>query len=140
MHSIKKIAEDLQINCIIKKISNIIDSYESAVHKIDEKHILIDSVVELCTNLYNIKNIGIEKVQEAISMSIWSTSKENVQELAAFILQVISPNFFLHKEMSDLLIQLNHESNETNKLNNLMPFIMVDKISQKNFHFVYKKR
>lgn len=66
MYIIKKMAEDLQINCIIEKIKNIVESYETALQTIDEKHVLIDPVVELCNILYNIKNIGIEKVQEKI--------------------------------------------------------------------------
>ena len=89
MHAIKEIANDLQINCIIDEISNIIKSYEVVVNTIDEKNFLIDPVIELCKNLCEIKSIGIEKVQEKISMSIWSTTKENVQELVCYLIQVI---------------------------------------------------
>lgn len=121
MHAIKEIANDLQINCIIDEISNIIKSYEVVVNTIDEKNFLIDPVIELCKNLCEIKSIGIEKVQEKISMSIWSTTKENVQELVCYLIQVIHNDLSLHPYIMNLITSLDKKATEENDLKILLP-------------------
>lgn len=127
MDLLKEIATDLQINCIKTQIDDFISNYEKFNEKVDEQQTIIDSINNLFDLLYNINNYGIDNVKESIVQSKWSQSEENVQELAAFILQVIKPNLKLHKEMAELLIKLNNEANSTNKLDILVPFI-VDKL------------
>lgn len=124
MDLLKEIAEDLQINSIIKQIDDYIIHYETISKKIDENQKLIDSIDQLYELLYHIREYGIEKIKISIVQSKWSKSEKDVQELAAFILQIVKPNFSLQKEMVELLIELNKEANETNKLNILLPFII----------------
>ncbi|KAK8837461.1 hypothetical protein M9Y10_036458 [Tritrichomonas musculus] len=124
MDVLKEMAESLQITYIIKQIDSFINNYQNYTQKIDEQQTIIDSIDNLFDLLYNIRNYSIQKVKNSIVNSQWCQSEENVQELAAFILQVVKPNSFLHKEMVELLIQLNEEANDTNKLNILLPFIV----------------
>ncbi|KAK8892562.1 hypothetical protein M9Y10_029795 [Tritrichomonas musculus] len=128
MDILKEMSESLQITYIMKQVDDFINNYESFTQKIDEQQTIIDSIDNLFDLLYNINNYGIQKVKFSIVQSQWSQTEENVQELAAFILQVIKTNSFLHKEIVELLIQLNEEANEeANKLKILLPFI-VDKL------------
>ena len=124
MYSIKELAERLQINCVNKQIDDFINNYEKFSQKVDEQQKIIDSIDELFDSLYNVRKHGLEKVKFWISHSKWSQTEENVQELAAFILQVVRSSFSLHREMAELIIQLNDESNESNKLGILVPFIV----------------
>lgn len=111
MYSIKELAERLQINCIIKQIDDFINKYEKFSQKVDEQQKIIDSIDELFDLLYNVRKHGLVKVKFWISQSKWSRTEESVQELAAFILQVVKSSFSLHREMAELIIQLNDELN-----------------------------
>lgn len=124
MDSIKEIAEDLQIDCILEDVDNYIDYIEDVSKKIDEQQLIINTVDDLCELLYNIKENSIEKVKEKIFESKWSKTKDNVHELAAFILQVIKADFLLHPYLFDLLIQIDKDSKENEELKNLLPFII----------------
>lgn len=124
VHALKKIADDLQINCITGSINNIVESYESSVQKIDEKHILIDTIIDLCNDLYNIKNLGIEKVQENIIKSVWMSTEENIQEFVCYLLQIIQNDFALHPYILDLVLNLDKYSNEVNELKILLPYFI----------------
>ncbi|KAK8838502.1 hypothetical protein M9Y10_033130 [Tritrichomonas musculus] len=124
MDVLKEMAESLQITYITKQIDNFINKYENFTQKVDEQHTIIDSIDNLFSLLYNIRMHGIQKVAISIANSQWSQTEENVQELAAFILQVVEASSLLHKEMTELLIQLNEEANDSNKLKILLPFIV----------------
>ena len=124
MDSLKFICEDLQINCIIPQIDEFINNYEKMNQKIDEQQPNIDSIDNLIGILYKIKNIGIEKAKFMIIQSKWFKKEEKIQELAAFILQIIKPSFSLQNEMAELLIELSKEEDKTDKFNLLITTIV----------------
>ena len=124
MESLKKIAYDLKIELIIEKVENYIENYQNFSKKIDEQQTIIESINQLFDWLYNIQKYTIQFVKDSIVHSKWIENEENVQELAAFILQVVKTNFHLHKNIVDLLLQLNEEAKESNSLNILLPFII----------------
>lgn len=122
MYVLKKIADDLQINCIIKSITDSIESYEITDQQINEKNKnLIDTIVDLCNDLHNIKTLGVETVQAKIVKSVWSTTEENVQELACYLIKIVQNDFNLHSYILDLLIKLDKSSNESNGFKYLLP-------------------
>ena len=89
MNSLKKIAEDLQINCIINQVNDFIRNNEEKIKIIEDQQNIIDSIDNLFYWLNHIDTISVKSVKDLISNSIWISSKENIQELAAYILQVI---------------------------------------------------
>ena len=124
MEFLKEIVDDLQIECIKGQINNFIENYKKNSQKIDENQTVIDSIDQLFELLLNIKTDGLNKVKNLIIQSKWSKETEKVQELAAFIIQIVKPTFSLQNEMADLLIALNNEADETDPLKTLLPFIV----------------
>ena len=124
MYLLKEIAEDLQINSVLNQIDNYISKYEKISQNIDEQEIIIDLIDMTFDWLYKIQELTIKNVKNFILQSKWVESEESVQELAAFILQVIKVNFRIQYDIADLLIQLNDEANEFKNLSILIPFII----------------
>lgn len=141
--SIKEIAEDLQITIFLDQIDNFIINSEKVLHTIEEQQNIIDSIDNLFDLLYNIKEITVEKVKMSIIMSNWSKTEDDVKELVAFILQVIKTDFTLHEHMLELIIQLNQEANESNRIDILLPFLIkqllniFDKGNDYNYSHIY---
>ncbi|KAK8836958.1 hypothetical protein M9Y10_036992 [Tritrichomonas musculus] len=129
MQSLKKIAEDLQITPIIEDIDKYIKEHDQLMETVDDQQLSTESIEKLFHHLYHIKELPISRVKIFIE-SEWSNTIEKVQELAAFILQVVKSDFRLHNAIIDLLLQLNNnenddeEENETNQLPILVPFIV----------------
>ncbi|KAK8842926.1 hypothetical protein M9Y10_025792 [Tritrichomonas musculus] len=123
MNTLKMIAYDLQITSILYDIDSSINEYEKISQAIDEQQIIIDSINELFDLLYNIKEKTVDSVKNKIIESNWSKSEQSVLELAAFILQVIQSDILLHPFLIELLIELDKEANETNKLDTLLPIV-----------------
>lgn len=124
MNSLKKIAEDLEIECIYDEINDFIESYEKSAKVIEEKHEIIDEINEIFKALYDIKKLTVKTVSEVINESVFSHGEENVQELAAFLLQVVRSDFSLHFEISELLFYLKENADDQNELNLLFPFFV----------------
>ena len=103
MNFIKEIAEELQITYIIKNLDEIIAEYEKISDKIDEQQSNVEIIDNLFDLLYNIKEKTVESVRDSIIESDWSKTAEDVQELAAFILQVVKTDFTFHRYLVDLL-------------------------------------
>lgn len=124
MDSLKEIAEDLQINCILQSIDNYINNYEKVTQRIDEQEEIIDKIDQLFDLLYNVKKYGVDKVKQQIVLSKWSKKERQVEELGAFIVQVIKGSFSLQREIAELVVGLNEESDDGNELKILLPFIV----------------
>lgn len=123
MYSLKEISEDLQIKFISEGIEKFINDSEKVSQMIDNQETNINSIDEVFDWLYNIKEKTVDFVKKSIIESSWIETEENVQELAAFILETVQTDFLLHPYLCDLLIQLNEEAKETNFLKILIPFI-----------------
>lgn len=143
MKSIKKIANELNITILINQLGSILEDYDKFSQKLDEKHDSIGEISDLFDLLQNIDKITVNSVKNSIIESKWCETKENVQELAAFILKSIDLNLLIHQHLIDLLIELNSESTKLNELKILIPFIK-NKLKQsfgssiQNCSFVYK--
>lgn len=124
MYSLKEIMNDLQITIFNEKIDKFIKMSEKVSQTIDDQETLIDSNEELFDWLYHIKENNVETVKNLIVNSNWIKTDENVQEFVAFILQVIRNDSTLHSYIIELLIMLDKESNETNSLEIMMPFLI----------------
>ena len=124
MDSIKEIAEELKISPILNEINNFLDDYEKFTEILDEQQESADQINDLFDLLSNIRQKTVKTVKDEILESNWSKTVEDVQELASFILQIIDSNLLVHKDLIDLLIELDSESNDTNKLNILIPIIV----------------
>ena len=124
MDSLKEIAEDLQINCILQSIDNYINNYEKVTQRIDEQEEIIDKIDQLFELLCNVKKYGVDKVKQQIVLSKWSKKERQVEELGAFIVQVIKGSFSLQREIAELVVGLNEESDDGNELKILLPFIV----------------
>ena len=123
MKSIKKIANELNITILINQLGSILEDYDKFSQKLDEKHDSIGEISDLFDLLQNIDKITVNSVKNSIIESKWCETKENVQELAAFILKSIDSNLLIHQHLIDLLIELNSESTKLNELKILIPFI-----------------
>lgn len=117
MISLKNIAENLQINSVIREVNKYIDSYEEIVQK-------INPIEELFELLYKIDQLTVNSVKNSILNSIWVHSEENIKEFVAFLLQVIRSGCILQPYLAELIIPLDESSNEMNDLNLLKPFIV----------------
>ena len=126
MKSLKSIAKELHIRCILSDI----DDYSNQINKmsliLDEYQDPAESIDELFECLYNIEKETVPFFENK-NFTTWFKSEDKVQELAAFILQVIRTNFRVHQKFADLLVSINHKSNKERHLNDLVPFI-VDKL------------
>ncbi|KAK8894590.1 hypothetical protein M9Y10_023026 [Tritrichomonas musculus] len=122
IETMRKIAEDLQISCIIKAIDNYHDHVKKFSEKIEKYEGIIDKIDELFDMLYNIRTHGIEKVKNRIIESGWFREERRVEELSAFIISVVKVNFSLQKDICELLIKLKEEENDDNKFQLLIPF------------------
>lgn len=142
MDSLKKIATDLEITCLLDKLDLYFENYENAIQTIDDEQLLIDEIDEIFEWLYDIKKITVKTVQNKILKSDWIQSTTSVQELAAIILQVINADFIYHSYLIELIVLLNNESNEDNCINILVPFLsekLLNSIgeSKLNCSFIY---
>ncbi|KAK8892326.1 hypothetical protein M9Y10_029552 [Tritrichomonas musculus] len=124
MNLLKEICGHLQIENISEKIDRFIHKYDKFHDKIDKQQDVIDTIENLFDLLYHIKEKTVNFVAEFIVQSFWCQTEENVQELAAFILQVVNSDIRLHPYLTDLLKKLDNESNEKNNLKKLIPFIV----------------
>lgn len=124
MHILNEMINDFQITVLMDKISTFIDDFEKVSQKIDDEQTIVDTIEEVFDWLYKIKELTVETVMNYIIESDWIQTDENVQELSAFLLQVINNDSTYHSYISDLLIQLNDKANESNSLNILIPFIV----------------
>lgn len=144
MYSIKKFADDLQIECIIEKVDNFINSYENAVQVIDDKQFIVDEFDQIFELLYNRNNKTIDSVKDSIIRSKWIKSEEEVQELASCFNQVINNCGLLHQQfLYDLIISLDLESEKFTHLKLLIPSIVTCLLtffssSKLNCGFIYK--
>ena len=77
-------------------------------------------VENLFTWLYDIPHSTAEGVGNLILNSPWIRTEENVQELVSCILQVIRTNIDSHSYILELLLYLDKNANETNKLDILL--------------------
>lgn len=118
---LKEISEDLQIDIILSRIKCIDQEQEKMVQRIDEEQKTAELINQLFEWLYKINELSVKTVKNSILSSEWCKSEENVQEMAAFILQVIKTNDLLHSNLIELLIQLDSENSEELKI--LLPFI-----------------
>ena len=123
METLKFLADDLKIIEIADVLNKYIGFSEKVSRTIDDKQKMINKIDDIFDLLYNIDEKTVGTVARAIVDSEWSKTIEKVQELAAFILQVIKSGFLLHNSILDLLIHLNGESSNTNKLEILLPFV-----------------
>ena len=123
MYSIKQISKELEIECLLQKVDEFIEKYNKNVQKIDDKQLLIESIDEIFDLLYNRKNDTIENVSDLIVKSNWVEIEENVFELAACFIQIISVDFVYHEFLFDLILLLNNESGKYCNLNLLIPTI-----------------
>ena len=98
---LQKIAEDLKIDVISKKINQIYKNQEKILAKINENQTLVDSINELFEWIYQINELSVTKVASLIIQSHWSKTEEDVQELAAFIIQAIETDYRLHTSLID---------------------------------------
>ncbi|KAK8844447.1 hypothetical protein M9Y10_024305 [Tritrichomonas musculus] len=132
-----QIANDLQIDCIIEDIEKYIDSNSLFFETLDQQQKIVDQIEELYEWLFKIKELTVTKVKELITNSIWIKTTESIQELVAFIIQVMNVDYSLHPYLADLLDELNN-----NKSTILIPF-MVEKLmnsfasNKNNCSFVY---
>ena len=124
MDAIKEISDELQIDLISKETDTFVDKLDKFQQKIEDQQEIIDKINELFELLYDIKQKTVQNVKNTIIESDWVKTEEDVQELAAFMLQVISSGLSLHNEMADLIVQLNEESDDSNYLKILAPFIV----------------
>lgn len=86
---------------------------------------LIDTINSLFEWLYNIQELTIETVAKNIIQSIWIKSKEDIQELISFILQVIKTRLLLHPFLIDLVISIDKlTNNEFNIMSILITQLM----------------
>ena len=128
MNIIKDIISDLQIECILDLINEFINEYENLSQAIDDQDDISNSIDEIFENLYHIKGRSIENIKNMIVESSWSKTKESVQELASFFIQVFNVDISLHPFLLDLLILLDKENDD---LKILLPFV----IKQMEFSF-----
>ena len=124
MEILRMMAEDLQINEILEIVNKYIDDSEKVSKKIDDQQMIIDQIDELFDLLYHIQEKTVETVKNSIIESNWSKGIEKVQELAAFILQIIKSDFLMHDSILELLIQLDKEANDMNNLSVLLPSVV----------------
>ena len=110
--SIKKIAEDLQIECLLEQINNFIDNSDKVNDIFNDQQETIDIVDTILSNLHRIKEISIETVKDSILESTFVKTEDEVRELVAFLMQVIKTDPILHHEIFELIIQLDKESKE----------------------------
>ncbi|KAK8872183.1 hypothetical protein M9Y10_007947 [Tritrichomonas musculus] len=124
INSIKEISDQLNIEIIFNKIDAFIERSEVISNRIDDYQDVIDSIDELFEWLFHIKEKTVISVKNSIAHSNWCQTEDDIQELAASILQVVNTDIFLHSYLAELLVQLEKESNETNLLNLLVPTIV----------------
>ncbi|KAK8843767.1 hypothetical protein M9Y10_024837 [Tritrichomonas musculus] len=135
-------AEDLQIESILGDIDKMICEYEKISETIDDQQQLIESIEELFECLYHIKEKTVKEVSRLIVESEWCKTKE---EVGAFILQVVKTKIELHCQLSELILELDQESDSSKNLEILKPFI-VNKVmssfgeSKQNCSFIYNLR
>ena len=113
-----------KITKFVDKINEFVEDYEKVSQTIDDDQNIVDSIEEVFDWLYKIKELNVETVKHFILESNWVQTDENVQELVAFLLQIINCDSSYHSYLLNLIIQLDKDSNETNSLKILIPFII----------------
>ena len=116
MYALRDIFNDLQIIVFIEKVDKFIENAKKFSQTIDEQQSIIDSNEELFDWLYHIKERNVEAVKNFIVHSNWIKTEEKVQELVAFILQVISTDSTIQTYIIDLIIELEKEAKNSNFL------------------------
>lgn len=124
MDSLKQISDELKIEPIINSIDNFVNVYEKSVQQIDDKKVIIDIIDDISSLLHNIQTLTVESVKKSILNSIWVKTEENVQELAAYILQAARIGYKLHTYLIDLIISLDKSADDNNKLSTLLPYLI----------------
>ncbi|KAK8841335.1 hypothetical protein M9Y10_026948 [Tritrichomonas musculus] len=99
---LKEISEDLQIDIITNRIKRIDQDQEKLIEKIEENQKTVDKISQLFEWLYKINVLSVKTVKNLIIESKWSKTEENVQEMAAFILQAIKTDDLLHSNLIEL--------------------------------------
>ncbi|KAK8839026.1 hypothetical protein M9Y10_032492 [Tritrichomonas musculus] len=125
MFSLKDIASELHIQCILKDIDTNVNKIDRISQIFDANMDILDSIDELFESLYNITEETVPTIQNQILTSKTIKTEENVQELAAFILQVIRTTFRSQANLANLLFLINKEAKSN--LKELVPFI-IDKL------------
>ena len=95
--SIKNIAEDLGIGCILNTVNSFFDDKDKVSQIIDDQEDIIDSIDEIFDLLFNIDKKTVDFVVDSILKSEWSKNDENIYELAALILNVVKASSYLQK-------------------------------------------
>ena len=93
-----------------------LDSYETMVQLTNSN----DEIFEL---LYHINELTVQTVATSIISSNWVKTEEGVQELVAYILQVVRTSFLLQPFLIELIISLDQLADDSNYLKILIPFI-----------------
>ena len=140
---LKKISEDLKINCLLEKINEFNNYYEFSVQCLNNKKERIEKVEELFQYLFNRQHSSAESVKDKLVDSIWSHSEDNVKEMVACIIHVINIDTRLHPFLMSLIELLDNSKSDDNDLKLLIPFL-VQKLmndigsSMTNCAFIYK--
>lgn len=124
MDSIKEISEDLQIQFLAQETGTFITDFDKFTQKLDDQQEKVDKVNELFDLLSGIKKETVTNIKNSIVELDWSKTEENVQELVAFLLQVVNSSLLHHRDLVNLLVQLDKESDESNHLKILLPFFV----------------
>lgn len=143
MFALRDIADDLEIESILPKIDEYLNYNEKFSKSIDDQQNTIEIIDQLFGWLYDIDNLTVEIVKTSILNSEWVKTEDNVIELAAFIIQTIQSSSKLQPYLFDLLMKLDKEYDESNKLNILFPFVIKQLLFQfgssiNNCSFVYR--
>ena len=144
---LKKISTDLQIKCLLKEIDSVINTYENIIEIINEKQPIVNNINELIEYLYNRKNVSAEATKNFLIQSFWCQTEENIQELVAYIVQVIHTKITLHPFLMDLLLLLDKSSTENLNTKKIIPFLSqklmqvigYNKLNCAFIHRLYKK-
>lgn len=123
MKSILDISEQLQITTLIDPIKHFIEGIDESISRSIKYQHLIDPYDILFEKLFNIKELGTEKVADFIMESKWLDTKSDVQEFAACLIQVSkkSPSY---RSLADLVQILSSRQSDSNNLGSLVPFLV----------------
>ena len=124
MNCLRNISEELRIECIYDKIDKYTETYDNFSNRIDDEQSLVEQNEQLFEYLSEVKEKGVSSVSKYILESTFVKSEDEVREIAGIVLQIVKNNFLLHREMSELVFQLEQESNEKNQFHIFAPFIV----------------
>lgn len=139
VQSLKKIAQDLKINCLSEKIDEFYNNYIYTTQIISKQNSEINTITELFQYLYNRKNLKIETIKEILLNSSWVQNKENLQEFVACIIQVIHTDVLLHPFIMDLVTLLSTYDDFKNLINILATKLLNNLgFNKLNCAFIYR--